>query len=154
MWEINLKSQVFSFLGSIILGFIFCIIYDLFKAFRNYGKKTYFRLLLEDIIYFYVISIIAFIYYLAVTNGEIRFYILFGILIGFLSLNFTLSKYILSLFNFIFKCIIKANTLFLKVFYWLFVKIDNIFVKMAKITINFFKKCLKISRKLLYNNKS
>ena len=154
MWEINLKSQVLSFLGAIVLGIIFCCVYNIFKTLRKYGKITYLRLFLEDIVYFFCIAIITYIYLIAVTNGEIRFYILFGILIGFLLLYFTINSYILIIFKFALSLIITFNKLLLKVFYLLFVKIDNIFVIMYKKTITFFKKCLKKSSKLLYNNKS
>jgi spore cortex biosynthesis protein YabQ len=154
MWEINLKSQILSFLGSIVLGFIFCVIYDLLRVVRKYGKINDLRVFIEDIIYFAVISIITFIYYLPLTNGEIRFYILCGIFIGFLTLRLTLSYYILIVLNFIIKALIKVQNLFLNGFYWFFVKIDNIFVIMYKKTIKIFKKCLKTSRKMLYNNKS
>jgi hypothetical protein len=52
MWEINLKSQILSFLGSIVLGLIFCVIYDLLRVVRKYGKSNDLRLFIEDIIYF------------------------------------------------------------------------------------------------------
>ena len=84
MWEISNTSQAVSFLYSIILGILYALFYDIFRAVRIVKPQTAFSVFLQDLFYFFITAIVTFIYLLALTNGEIRAYVLVGILIGFL----------------------------------------------------------------------
>ena len=97
-----------------------------------------------------IISVITFLFLLSVTNGEIRAYIILGIIAGFV-LNFLL----LSRFNIlILKCVLglisKCLKLFSSGFYWVFSKIDTILSKFFKNSLICFKKGLKKGKYLLY----
>ena len=92
MWEINNSTQAINFSRAVILGILFCLLYSIFSSIRKAGKDSFTAVLLEDLLYFIIITPVLFLFLLSTTNGELRFYILFGILIGFALLKVTLYK--------------------------------------------------------------
>ena len=94
MWEISNSLQAVCFLRAIILGLSLSLFYDIFSALRKSGLNSFFDVLVEDIIFFAVATPIIFLFLIATTNGEVRLYIILGIIIGFLILKLTLSKFI------------------------------------------------------------
>ncbi len=147
MWEIDIKFQLLTFLFACVLGAIYSAFYDLFRALRLVKNPKPFTIFLEDLFYFITLAFITFFYLLAFTNGEVRFYVIIGIVLGFIAFYILLSKYNLLLLKCLFTIIFNGINLFFKGLYWLINKIDNI-------SSNFFKKCLKMASKVLYNNKS
>lgn len=147
MWEIDIKFQLLTFLFACILGALYSAFYDVFRALRLVKNQKPFTIFLEDLFYFITLAFVTFFYLLAFTNGEVRFYVLFGMIFGFIVFYLLLSKYNLLLLKCLLKIIFKCINLFFKGLYWLINKIDNI-------SSNFFKKCLKMASKVLYNNKS
>ncbi len=93
MWEISNNAQLYSFLMSVIFGMGYCVFYDVFRSIRRVKKHCVTAVFFEDILYFAVIGIVTFLLQLAFSAGEIRLYLLFGILLGFLVWNFTLSRF-------------------------------------------------------------
>ena len=153
MWEINNTSQAASFFYSIILGVIFALFYDFFRSYRIVKPQTSLSVFLEDILFFLLLSITTFLFLLSLTNGEIRGYVLIGILLGFMLFIFTLSKYYIIAMTAILKLIISVITLFSKGFYLLFDEIDCFFMKIFKNTLKYLKKCLKKLVQMLYTKK-
>ncbi|MBQ9919839.1 MAG: spore cortex biosynthesis protein YabQ [Clostridia bacterium] len=153
MWEISNTSQAVSFLYSIILGIIYALFYDFFRAVRIVKHHTAFSVFLQDLFYFFITAIVTFIYLLALTNGEIRAYVLVGILIGFLLFIFTISKYYIIALTFVLKLIFKFINLILKGFYIIIGKLDYLITIFLKNTLKCFKKGLKRLITLLYTNR-
>lgn len=150
MWEISNRSQISSFLYAIILGVIFALLYDIFRAFRLAKSSGTINVFFQDIIYFVIISILTFIFLLSTTKGEIRAYIILGTLLGFFISKLTLSKYFVSFLNFIFKTFSKVlYTLSLR-FYKMADKIYLIIKKFCRNSVKCFKKGLKKASSLLY----
>lgn len=154
MWEIHNNLQIFGFLYSCVLGFIFSIFYDIIRTIRIIKSHNDITVFFEDIIYFFIISVTAFIFLLSITNGEIRAYILFGIILGFILFNRFVSKYFIKGVKVIFKLIFKGISFISKCFYWLFSKIDMFISKISENSLKIFKKGLKITNSLLYTNKN
>ena len=152
MWEISNSSQALNFLYSIILGLIFASAYDFFRSLRIVKSHTAIMVFFEDVIYFSVLSMVTFVFLLSVTNGEVRGYVLFGIIIGFLFFIFTVSKYYIIALTFLLKVFFKAINLFLKGFYVIFGKIDCVLSVFLINTLKYSKKCLKKLIGLLYTN--
>lgn len=146
MWEISNKLQIFGFLYSIALGMIFSAFYDVLRAFRAVKRSKAVLVFTQDIFYFIIISFISFIFFLAITNGEIRAYILFGMILGFTLFNLLLSRYLLKVLTAIFKALRLVFRRINKAFYWIFERIDRGLIKI-------FKKGLKIAKGLLYTIK-
>ena len=153
MWEISNKLQAVSFLYSIGLGVIYSAFYDVFRALRTVSNPKGIEVFIQDIIYFLIISFTTFIFLLSLTNGEIRVYILFGILLGFCGFYFTVSKYFLKMLSFVFKAIFLCFEKLNAGLNWLFSKIECFISKFYKIVVTFFKKLLKMVKGLLYTKK-
>lgn len=153
MWEISNVSQAYSFLLSVCLGFLFCIFYDAFRAVRytvNYKSAMVF---LQDIIYFLLISFVTFIFLLIFTNGEIRGYVIFGIVLGFIICFYTFSKLTLIFFKFIFGLLFAIFGKINLCFNLLINNTNEFITKIFNIIKNTYKKGLKKVKGLLYTKK-
>lgn len=150
MWEIKNNQQVFSFVVSVIFGVCYCLFYDVLRSCRRVFKSSTAAVFFGDVFFFSVIAVVTFLLLLAVSNGEMRGYIFFGILIGVVACNFTLSrifipflcfiiKKIIALTNLINRIICKAGTLF----YAYLSKVVGFFAKIFKKTFKSLKKNLK-----------
>ena len=102
MWEINNNFQLISFLISCGVGIVYCLIYDVLRAIRKSCAVTDGTVFLQDIVYFVIISITTFMLLTALSNGEIRSYVIIGLLLGFLLCFCTFSKINLKVLVFIF----------------------------------------------------
>jgi len=92
MWEINSISQYTSFLYAIFMGNALGVIYDIFSIDRALFKRTVIFVFFQDIL-FWVISAFAFFSFSVVfANGQLRGYLLFGTLLGFLLFKLTISR--------------------------------------------------------------
>ena len=153
MWEISNIAQISTFFYSLCLGVMFCILYDFFRALRMAIKFSDIVIFFQDIVYFFVISVITFVFLLSLTNGEIRGFVIFGILIGFLVFYFTFSKMLLKFSGKTLRYLVllfgKANSI-LNVG---FCKADVFLSKIFKNIKNTFKKGLKKVKGLLYTKK-
>lgn len=146
MWEIDVKLQIISFLRSMCLGVIFCILYDLFRAIRKNTASTIAEVFVEDLLFFLICTPIVFCFLLATTNGMLRAYVFLGIVLGFLLFRITLSRFTVKILDFLLKQIIKifkALDKGLKVFCEL---VGRIFNKISLLTIKFFKKAKKVAK--------
>ena len=103
MWEIDNSFQLISFLVSCGFGVIYCLLYDLLRAVRKVNEVSDATVFLQDIIYFFVISIATFMLLTALSNGEVRGYIIIGLLLGFLLCFCTFSKINLKILTLIFE---------------------------------------------------
>ena len=140
MWEIDNYLQLLSFLRALLLGSILCGLYDIIRAIRQIKALTYAIIFWQDFFYFVFISPIIFCFLLATTNGEVRGFILFGIVAGFFITRFSLSKFLLkvlifllSIIEYIYKFL---NKYFNKILQFLRKTVELIAVK----TKNIFKK--------------
>ncbi len=90
--EITLSSQIAVFLGSLVMGAILSLFYDVFRVFDALLVYNFKRLFLEDVSYLILCAIATFTYMLITSLGEIRGYILIGELIGWVTCRFTLGR--------------------------------------------------------------
>ena len=91
MWEVSNYNQLISFIVSFAFGVLYCLVYDLLRSIRHVGFNGVLAVAIQDVLYFIVIAFVTFMIMLAYTCGEIRFYILFAIFLGFVVCNYTLS---------------------------------------------------------------
>lgn len=110
MWEVSNYNQVISFLVSLCFGALYCLFYDIFRSIRKIGYNDTLSVAVQDVFFFLVIAFITFMIMLVYTCGEIRFYILFAIALGFIICNFTLSRIFRKVLVFIFKQISRILT--------------------------------------------
>ena len=143
MWEIDISHQLLFFGRSVILGVLYCLFYDVFRALRRAKKFSDITVAVQDIIYFIIISPVTFLYLLAATNGELRFYIFLGIFFGFLLSFYSVSRVWFTVLRICFSVILKGFEI---IFFFIndeFSKSSRFVGKYFKKTLNFFKKTLK-----------
>ena len=149
MWEISNSQQLISFGVSLLFGVGFGVYYALFKGIRRAVRHTAAAVFFEDIFFFFSTAVITFLLLLALSVGEIRLYILLGILIGFCAFYFIMSEPVSIGFAFI----IKVFRLCFSVVFSFLRKNFGILVKSAAKMVHFcrekFKKCYKYLKKPL-----
>lgn len=147
MGYIDVSFEVASFGLSILLGAVFCVLYDVLRVLHKTYVKGFLEVLVTDFIYWIVVSFSTFCFLILRCKGNFRTFVIIGIALGFFIIRVTVSKYILKVFTVVFK--------FLRL---VFGKISAImgtiihrFAKIIKKIANVIKKCLKDKPKLLYN---
>lgn len=89
---ISLLQESHILLNTILGGILIAFIYDLYKIFRQIFHPKKIATLIQDLLFWLIISLVAF-YILIMTNeGALRFYNFLGFFLGSLSYNYTLSK--------------------------------------------------------------
>ena len=140
MWEISNNLQFFSFWFSIIVGVIFCVGYDILRALRKVKHLTDLTVFFQDVLYFIFIGFITFFVLMIFANGEIRGYIIFGIVLGFAACFLTFSKIMLKFLILCFGFIYEVNLKVVNFF-------NRLIDKLREFLIKNIKKCA-----LLLNN--
>lgn len=145
MWEISNSGQLLSFFISILFGLAYGLFYTLFKAVRKAFRHGAFSVFLEDVVFSFIVAIITFILFLAFSSGEIRFFMLLGIFIGFVAFYFTVSEFLSRVLS---KLLRFASKILSKAWRLLCSGLDVFFKTMGKIVYYCGKK-LRISNKYL-----
>ncbi len=94
---ITLSSQSISFLISCVVGIGLGVLYDIFRISRIAVHTPTAVILFEDVLYFFICAIITFLYMLTVIEGQVRFFILIGELIGASVYYFTVGRLVMAL---------------------------------------------------------
>lgn len=150
MWEINNSLQILSFLRSLILGVLLCVLYDFIKSARLTVDFSDITIFLQDIIYSCISAFVTFIFLLSVTNGEMRGYVILGILVGFIISRFTLSRLLCKFLKFIFGGVKRLFDVISRWFYGEFDLLTEKIIKICKKTLKTVKKLLKNLECLVY----
>ena len=116
-----IQNQLFSFFIYVIVGILLGFIFDIFRAFRKSIKNSNVATNIEDILFVIISFIIIAMVVQIVSKGELRFYILLGIILGILIYFLSVSKYIITGETWILKSIIKI----LKSIYNFFIKFSK-----------------------------
>ncbi len=152
MWEIDLRAQIFTFLLSLLLGGAFCLVYDLFQIF--YSGKNKLLNAVADISYFIIIAFVNFCFLLVASNGEMRLYLVFGEIMGFLICKKTVSRVFSFLLLLAIGCVKKTFRVIDKLIFTPFSKFfanTSVFcLKIGKKTLKFVKKGLKKPKDIVY----
>lgn len=102
-----IENQLISFVIYVAIGIILGVIFDFFRAFRKSIKHSNIATYIEDIIYVIIAFLIVVVALQIFSDGELRFYIFLGILIGFVIYFALISKYLLKVETFILEWLIK-----------------------------------------------
>ncbi len=97
----QLKSQIL--FGFFIIGIIIAIIFDFFRTYRSLKRVSSMKVIVQDIIYFFVSTFIILWGIINILDSSIRLYIFIAIILGS-ALHFTFfSKYSQKVYKFLFK---------------------------------------------------
>ena len=118
---VPILAQTTSFLYAMTLGAVLSIVYDVFRIIRVAfgGKKT--AVFIEDLVFSLVALVLTFVFVIAFNNGELRFFVLIGELLGFVTCHYTIGK-----------IIIGFSRVIISGFKWLLRLIFNPIVKLFK----------------------
>ena len=142
-----LNIETIEFLQSIGLGVILAVIFDFFRAYKRYKnipKNMYF---VQDIMFFFIAWIVIIFALLKILDGNIRFYLFIGIIIGIMLYISTFSSNAIKLYI----KILKFNKRF---FEYICLPIKFIIELFKKIYIFFkkiIKKCCKMFSNVIFN---
>jgi spore cortex biosynthesis protein YabQ len=140
--EISISAQTYVFLYAVALGAILCAVYDIFRILRVVFPPNMFVALFQDVVYFIISAVICYAYILICNSGEIRWFILFGALIGWIIYYCTIGELVIRS--------AKAITAFLgKVIRFIFRILAWPFVTFARFTSPYTKKAVKSCKKSL-----
>lgn len=123
MWEINSYSQYLCFLYSVLMGGAIGLLYDFFKIDRIIFKRSRWFIIFADILFWVISAFIFYSFAVVFSNGQVRGYLLFSSLLGFIIYKLTLSKLIILIIS----PIKKASTFIKKLYLTLLVKINHFF---------------------------
>ena len=87
--EIYLTEQAAIFFNALLLGAILGLIYDFFRITRLAFIMPSILVLIEDLLFFLLSSIILFNYLLESSHGQIRYFILIGVVLGWVLYYFS-----------------------------------------------------------------
>ncbi len=90
-------NQAYLFLIFIINGFIIGLIFDIFRILRKSFKTSDFLTYIEDILFWIITGIIVLYSIFIFNNGEIRFFMFIGILLGAILYLLLISKYVIKI---------------------------------------------------------
>ena len=137
MWEISSLSQLSAALFAFLLGIGLSVIYDIIKATRKIGFNSYVIVFLGDILFSILSAVITFLFLLVFTNGELRGFILFFEMLGFIFSRLTLSrlflKFLILIFSFFKRLLSKMSTLLLQFSYKTERFLLNLFLNLKKL---------------------
>ena len=149
MWEIDIKLQLINLLYSAVLGGFYCLLYDIFRAIRMTVKCSDIAVFIQDILYWSILAPITFCYLMIATNGQIRGYIILGIIIGFIFVRYTVSFILIKIYSLILKGLIWLFSVFTRIKSAVFNRILQIFDDFTKFIKKIFKKGINTLKKLL-----
>ena len=102
MWEIHAALQAATFVYSIILGALLCMLYDFMSAWRTVWHSTAVTVFFHDIFFWLVSALVTFLFLLARSYGELRLYVFVGETLGFALFKMSVSPFWLRFLKFIF----------------------------------------------------
>lgn len=152
------ENQAYLFLIFTIDGFLIGLIFDFFRILRKEFKTSNIVTYIEDILFWILTGLIVLISMILFSNGTIRFYMLIGIIIGFITYILTLSKLLIKMsvfiidkikgtIKFIFSIIFYPIKIIYEFLYKIVKKLCNLLFKFAKTTEKNIKKVEKSDKK-------
>lgn len=98
-------NQTYLFIIFTIVGIIIGILFDIFRILRKSFKTKDIVTHIEDIFFWILTGIIIILSMYRYSNGELRFFMIIGIIMGTLIYMITFSKYVIRISVFILKII-------------------------------------------------
>ncbi len=139
--------QLYSLFIFTITGIIIGIFFDIFRVLRKSFSTPDIITYIEDII-FWIFAGSFFIFILfKFNNGEIRSYVLIGLLFGIITYLLTISKYFIKINVSIIKVIKKILSYPIKIICKIFKPFSFIVINIRKILSNYWSKILNMTKK-------
>lgn len=134
------STQALDFVEFVLIGTIIGIIFDFFRGYRKVKQTNTTEVIIQDIVYFILATIIIIFSIINLLDSQIRLYIFIALLLGCTIYFSTISRYIIKLYILFFQM---ANEIISTIFLPLILGIQ-IFQKICKILKKIWKKCCKL----------
>ena len=147
MLIVDVNEQVHTFLLSLVLGAVICLVYDFLRAMHLVFLKGFFEVLITDVLFWVFFSFVTFFYLLIYCKGVVRGYVICGIFLGFVAIRLTISRFILFVFRLGVKFVMSILHLVADKFRLILLSLYKYFKKVADTV----KKVLQMIIKVMYN---
>lgn len=160
-----MNNQAYLFMMFIVNGVLIGFLFDIFRILRKTFKTNDIITYIEDISFWILTGLLTLYFVFYYNNGEIRFYIFLGIILGILVYILTISKYIIkfsvTIINFVKDTISKVikfvfyplklvinflRKLLFRPISFIFINIRKYFTKNNTYLLNIFKKTNKTTK--------
>lgn len=108
--------QLFLFFAFFTIGAVFALIYDMLKVSGRLVSGRSFFVVLKDVLFWLVVTVVMFAGCLKFNDGEFRFFMFVGVLLGALVYFKTISRFVVIVLGFIADCIKKTVTFMFGIF--------------------------------------
>jgi len=148
----TVTQQTITFLYAVALGILLCAVYDVFRIIRIAFGARHIAVFVEDLIFSLIALILTFVFVITFNNGEVRFFVLIGELLGFTIYYFTVGRAVMKLSKAIINLIKKLFRFVFTPFAKLFKAVKNKIKAKKEKTVKkrryIFKKHLKIDKQM------
>lgn len=151
---ITIAGQTVVFLKSCLFGLLLGAFYDVFRTIRLVSSKSVAFILICDIVYWALCGFFTFVFILSVNFGQVRGFIIAGILLGAIFYYNTIGSFVIRFMEKVIGFSKRAVNKIKRVFYPLFSFVKNksrALLKKVVFSTKKIKKVLKVPNKLLYN---
>lgn len=93
MGYIDVAFQTYTFLFSVALGALLCLLYDLLKALHLTCIKNVVAVFITDILFFIFAAMATYCFLILTSKGQVRMFVISGIALGFFTFRLTLSRF-------------------------------------------------------------
>ncbi|NLP14027.1 MAG: spore cortex biosynthesis protein YabQ [Clostridium sp.] len=107
MW-VSVSNQAYVFLSCVLGGMIIAFVYDIFRVRRKAIKSGNLIVYFEDFIYWIIVALVLFAVVYRSNEGEIRGYLILGVIIGIILYAFLLSRIVMKVFLFLIRVVYKV----------------------------------------------
>lgn len=128
----NSYSQSKLFCIFFLLGIFLNLIFDIFRGIRRSIKFTNLLVLIQDIIFLSISGFLFFRTLLIFSNGEIRLYMLFALILGITIYSLTISKQCVIIISLIVKGLLKFLNFIINIIFLPYKFINKHFLKKIK----------------------
>jgi len=143
----GLHEETISFLAFTVLGFVYGVLFDFFRALRKVKKRKDIIVSIQDVVYFVAVGIILIVFMYIYMRESLRVYLLLSIVLGLIIYISAVGNKVRN----VFVRAIKSYNSFISFIFLPFEVFRQIFAKQIKIFKNIANKCCK---KILYMIKS
>lgn len=158
---ISIEGQTLTFLLSMVMGMVLCVIFDVFRIIRIMIKPTVLSALWQDVLFWLIAAVLTYCLLLVQCSGEIRGFVLFGELIGFVLCRMTVSALLIRVASAVIKAIKICLSAIRRAIVIPIIEKVKLFGQQLLKILKFFKKVsqnlknhLNFKRKVKYNEKS
>lgn len=146
--------QLFLFFAFFTIGAVFALIYDMLKVSGRLVSDRSFFVVLKDVLFWLVVTVVMFAGCLKFNDGEFRFFMFVGVLLGALVYFKTISRFVVIVLGFIADCIKKTVTFMFGIFVFPLKLLLRIVNKPVFIAFSFTRKrLLKLIEKIKFRIK-